>query len=309
MKPKFRWLWLAISLVALLFSLSCGGEEGRELLVVDYNILHGILNEDPAAEPYDRFPERIQLTAEALAELRPDVILLQEVFRGGPDYPDVLDILLGALGEEYTLVFGDITGAPINEGGIGQLTLTRLRVLSSENHFVGGVRSIHRVTVETEDGGTIDIYNTHLEGTGAIMEVGAQAPIDEIENVLAFIQETRAGTGPVILAGDFNAEPEDPSIQKLLDEEFIDVLAAGGDPTCEQAGDPGCTNSAIPLGEPGNRADRRIDYIFVLPGDEAAVDVQRAALFLNEPVDIGGGRLLWASDHIGVQAVVELGER
>ncbi len=304
---------LVAGLTALFLAFGCGGGgagKGTDLLIVDQNILHGIIDEDPAAEPYDRFPERIDLLAGALADARPDIIFLQEVVGNpGPDYPNVRDALLPALGSEYEEVFGNFLGGPIDTEGLGQMTLTRLRIISSENRSVGPIRSVHHVAVET-DRGPVDLYNVHLEGTGAVLETGEDAEVAEMENVLAFIEETRSGTGPVVLAGDFNAEPDDPSIQRLLQEGFIDALAEAGDASCEKAGDPGCTNSTIPLGDnPENRANHRIDYIFVLAGTEVSATVREARLFLNEPVDIGEGRLLWASDHIGVLARLELEEQ
>lgn len=299
-----RALWLAI--VALLFAaIGCGGgAERQELLVVDLNILHGIGDEGPD-RPYERMPERIELIAEALAELQPDIVFLQEVLMSGDaGYPDVQSILLSALGDEYTAIFGDITGLPVNEGALGQITLTRLPVISAENRNIGGPRSLHRVTVET-DFGPLDLYNAHLEGTGAIFDVSEDAPLTEIANVLAFIQATR--TGPAILAGDFNAVPDDPSMLALRDAGFVDALAAAGDATCAVAGDPGCTSSTRPLsGNAENGARRRIDYIWLLPGAKRAVAVERAALFLNQPVNLADGGWLWPSDHIGVQALLRL---
>lgn len=305
MRKRFPWQCLAVGLLALFASLSCRGDEGgaTRLLIIDHNILHGILNEDLAAEPFDRFPERLPLIAKALAEAQPDIILLQEVLvSGGEGYPDVRAALRDTLGEEYRQLFGSITGEPINQGALGQMTLTRLPVVSSENRHIGGARAVHRVTVETH-AGPLDIYNVHLDGTSF---AEPQAAVDEIAKVLDFIEQTRSG-GPVILAGDFNAEPSDPSIQRVLQAGFNDALAEAGDPTCNKAGDPGCTNSTIPLGDnPENRADTRIDYIFVLPGYEVTVEVADASPFLNEALDLGGGRLLWPSDHIGLRAVVEL---
>jgi endonuclease/exonuclease/phosphatase family metal-dependent hydrolase len=304
-----RSAWLALSMLALsIVALSCGGAEQPRvrLVVVSHNILHGLVDEDPEAEPYDRLPERIHLIADAVAELKPDIVFLQEVVPGrGDDYGDVRQIMLDALGAQYQAVFGDITGAAINTGGIGQMTLTRLPIASSENHFIGGARSVHRLTVDTDDG-PLDLYNTHLEGTGAVIEATQDDSVVEIRNLLDFIRDTRTDEAPAILAGDLNAEPQDPSIRELLGEGFIDVLAAGGDATCEAVGDPGCTSGTTPLAEPGNRTDHRIDYIFTLDGTEASLSIREAQLFLNEPVDIGGGRVLWASDHIGNQAVLEL---
>ncbi|MGB2693702.1 MAG: endonuclease/exonuclease/phosphatase family protein [Dehalococcoidia bacterium] len=314
-----RFLWLSIGLAALLATFACGGGSDNtpaptgttpgvtpaltRLHIVDQNVLHGLLDEDPAAEPYDRFPERVQLLASALAEAQPDIIFLQEVVipEAGSDYPKPREVLLQALGAEYTAVFGDAAGRPIDTGTLGQLTLTRLPVLSSENHSLEGVRAVHRVTLET-DAGAIDVYNAHLEGT----KDDPQAAVVEINKVLQFIDDTRTG-GPVILAGDFNAVPGDPSIKALLDAGFSDALATAGAATCNAAGDPGCTNSTMPLGDNAeNHADHRIDYIFVLPGDDVSMDVEDASLFHDEPIDIGDGHTLRISDHIGVQATLVL---
>ena len=274
-----------------------------ELLVIDLNILHGLRDEDLDAQPYDRIDERLALIGEALANLQPQIVFLQEVVPDGDEaYTGVRAPLLSALGGEYQAVFGPINGDAIDTGALGQLTLTRLPILSSENHYLGGARAVHRVTVETE-AGPIDLYNVHLEGT----EDDPQLAITEIENVLAFIDSTRTAGAPAILAGDFNAQPQDPMIAALLEAGFIDALAAAGDATCDGPGDPGCTSSTKPLGDNAESlSSRRIDYIFFQPGAALPLTARTASLFLNEPVDLGGGRLLWASDHIGVQAVLAL---
>ena len=325
---RSAWIPLLLLTVALTLAAGCGGgseadpaspsatgpalETGEpappdlaagELLVVDLNILHGLLDEDLDAQPYDRIDERLAIIGEALAELQPQIIFLQEVVPAGDEsYTGVRAPLLSALGDEYQAVFGAINGDAIDTGALGQMTLTRLPILSSENHYVGGVRAVHRVTVET-DAGPIDLYNVHLEGT----EDDAQLAITEIENVLAFIDSTRTAGAPAILAGDFNAQPDDPMIGALLEAGFTDALAAAGDATCDGPGGPGCTSSTKPLGDNGESlSSRRIDYIFFQPGAGRPLAARTAALFLNEPVDLGGGRLLWASDHIGVQAVLTL---
>ncbi len=303
MKARTRLFGLVVGLAVAFLSLSCGGGGGLKILVMDQNILHGITNEDPAAQPYDRFPERLPLIANALAKAHPDIVTLQEVLVAGPaDYPDVRRVLLGALGSEYTAVFGDIVGDAINVGALGQLTLTRLPIVSSENHYIGKARSVHRVTVRTKQG-LLDIYNVHLDGT---IPNNPQAAVDEINNVLAFINKTRTG-GPIVLAGDFNADPGDPSIQAVLKAGFIDAQTKAGDPTCAKAGDPGCTSGTFPLGDnQKNLTTERIDHIFTMSADKASLDAKQASLFNNKPADIGQGRLLWSSDHIGVQAVLAM---
>ncbi len=306
-------------LVALLLAagvlVACGGGDSGgdgnadELIVIDQNILHGIIDEDPDAEPFDRFPERIELFADAVGVENPDILFMQEIVANpAEDYPNAREILLGALGSEYKAVFGNFAGGPIDGDGLGQMTFTRLPIISSQNRSVSAIRSVQHLALHTEHG-TVDVYNAHLEGTGAVLETGEDAAVAEMDAVIALIDETRDGEGPVILAGDLNAEPDDPSIQRLVDAGFIDALAAAGDATCDKAGDPGCTNSAIPLGDNAtNVSDHRIDYVFVKSGTRA-IDVKEAQLFLREPIDIGDGHTLRVSDHIGLIVRLEIKPR
>jgi endonuclease/exonuclease/phosphatase family metal-dependent hydrolase len=299
-------LFGAVALVACSGGDSGGGSGVEELVVINQNILHGITDEDPDAEPLDRFAERIELFADAVGEETPDVVFMQEVVgHPAPDYPDTRATVLGALGVGYSAVFGNFLGGPIEEDGLGQMTLTRLTITSSENRSVSAIRSVQHLALQTEHG-IVDVYNAHLEGTGAVLETGEDAAVAEMDAVIAFIEETR-GSGPVILAGDLNAEPDDPSIQRLIEAGFIDALAEAGDATCAKAGDPGCTGSRIPLGDnPDILADHRIDYVFVQSGSARGVKVKEAKLFLREPVDIGDGHTLHISDHIGLIVRLEI---
>jgi endonuclease/exonuclease/phosphatase family metal-dependent hydrolase len=301
--PRQFAVLLLIVCAALALSSACGSDEqGPTIVVINQNILHGFLDEDPEADDNDRIDERIEIMAEALAEERPDIITLQEVLtQFEAPYPDVRTILMDAMGPEYTAVFGSLTGEPIDTVGLGQLTITRLPIVSSENFKVGGVRAVHRVTVQTDDG-PVDIYNAHLEGTD---DDDPQFAVDEIAKVIDFIEDTRSG-GPVILAGDFNATPDDPSIRTLIEAGFVDVLDKAGDATCAEAGDPGCTSDNVPLADPALKASRRIDFIFVLPGEDVRLEPRDAERFHDFAADIGGGESLWASDHIGVLGVFEV---
>ena len=285
---------------------SSSGSAVEELLVINQNILHGITDEDPDAEPFDRFPERIELFANAVGDEAPDVVFMQEVVgHPGDDYPDTRAIVLGALGSGYSAVFGNFLGGPIEDDGLGQMTFTRLPITTSENRSVSAIRSVQHLALQSEHG-AVHVYNAHLEGTGAVLETGADAAVAEMDAVIAFIEETR-GSDPAILAGDLNAEPDDPSIRRLIDAGFIDALPDAGDATCTQAGDPGCSGSRIPLSDnPDILADHRIDYIFVLSGSARSVDVVEAKLFLRQPIDIGEGRTLYVSDHIGLIVRLEI---
>lgn len=299
-------------LVGVAVLMACGSDSGstsdrEELLIVDQNILHGLIDEDPAADSNDRFPERIQLFADAVGKKKPDILFMQEVV-GTPDdpnYPDPRAKIIDALGSGYQAVFGNFLAGPIDDPGLGQLTVTKLPITAKENHKVSAIRSVQHIALTT-DHGTVDIYNAHLEGGGAVLETGDDASVAEMDEVIEFIDQTRDGEGPVILAGDLNATPDSPSIQRLIEAGFTDALAQAGDATCAKQGDPGCTDSRIPLGDnPRNLTDERIDYVFVKSGGRV-IDVKDAKVFLPAPIDIGGGHTLYVSDHIGLIVHLEI---
>lgn len=305
-----RLLLVVAGLLCMAVLLGCsGGDDAdtEDLVIIDQNILHGLIDEDPDAANNDRIGERLEQFSHAVGAEQPDIFFMQEVV-GDPnqDYPDVRETMLGVLGADYQAVFGNFLGGPIDEAGLGQMTFTHLPILESENRSVSQIRSVQHLALQTERG-TVDVYNAHLEGGGAVLETDAEASVSEMDAVIAFIEETRDPNGVVILAGDLNAEPDAPSIQRLTDAGFVDAVAEAGDATCDEAGDPGCTNSEIPLANnPERTSDHRIDYVWVKGGAEREVEVKEAELFLADPVDLTSGELLQVSDHIGLMVRLEL---
>ncbi|MEW1926071.1 endonuclease/exonuclease/phosphatase family protein [Streptomyces sp. NPDC088360] len=119
---------------------------------------------------------------------------------------------------------------------------------------------------------------------------------------------------PTVMAGDFNAEPESAGIRYLTGRQSLSGRSTHFHDAWEVAGSgPGHTWSAdnpraaedieLLVRQPGHR--RRIDYVFVgspyaHPG--AFARVRGAGLAFDEPVDG-----VWASDHYGVVADLEVG--
>ncbi|MBI3184301.1 MAG: endonuclease/exonuclease/phosphatase family protein [Myxococcales bacterium] len=272
--------------------------------VVTFNLLHGLLDEDPAASPYDRFPERLPRIAQTLAQLRPDVILLQEVNQSTLlGYPDVLGTMLGELnrggGQPYTAVFGGILGgAPtVNSGsGLGQATITLLPVLSKANHSVVQVqalspRSVLHVRVSTGLG-PLDLFNAHLQGPSDATKAN-----QEMSDVLAFVNTQSAPGGLALLGGDLNSPESAPVYQLLRSAGFVDLGAAAG-LVCSANDNRGCTNETFPLAQAGNRTSQKLDYLWV-----RGTAASSCASIFEQPFQLPGG-VLWASDHIGVSARV-----
>jgi hypothetical protein len=123
--------------------------------------------------------------------------------------------------------------------------------------------------------------NTHLE---------AFHPFYAFLQALELVSTGPAATElPVVLTGDFNAEPDDPAYDVIAGARFTDV-ATGGPPTC-------CYNADLSAGS----LDTRIDLIFT----RGAIGTKSDSVHLVgvDPIaPIGATPPRWASDHAGVVA-------
>lgn len=276
--------------------------------------------------------ERMARIADEIAEQRPDLIGLQEVFQvfvdGSLQY-DYLDLLLDALrsrGARYEVAVVhtalEITAPALTATGAiyfagikdRQAILVRegVRFWNSSSgafdHRIAidlGVPGVDPVPWERGwtmvdarvHGRTLRFFNTHLETQLA-------APINVLQaNQLIGI--ARLSTHPTVLVGDFNsaANPSAPMESKtntygnILDAGFVDTwLAVGGgiDAGLTCCHDPDLLNAPSAF-------DQRIDFIF-FGGFRGAGDL---TLVGHEP----SGRTasgLWPSDHAGLAARIRL---
>jgi endonuclease/exonuclease/phosphatase family metal-dependent hydrolase len=285
------------------------------------------------------FPERAKILAEDIVAAAPDMVALQEVtlYRrqvpsdivSGTTEPNadevVLDFLallmteIDARGGGYRVV-GEATNADAElpvadaEGGIYDLRLTDRDVILARDtaqsgyfnvdHFdaafefpVGGgdgvklktVRSVSWVDADV-GGARFTFANTHLEIQSVLTTTIQVGQAVEMMNTL------RAIPGPILLLGDLNSAPGETSYV-LVDSRFDDAWpAARGTETgftCCQAGD---------LLNPDSTAVSRIDLIWQL----GRFRVNQAEVRGSDPAMGRTPSGLWASDHLGVSAHVEL---
>ncbi len=127
---------------------------------------------------------------------------------------------------------------------------------------------------------TFWVFNTHLDNTGEL------ARKNGINLILAKIKEVNKKNYPVILMGDFNAEPESELINDLKKSMF-DTREISQ----EKPFGPSGTFNAFKFNEP---ITRLIDYIFV--DDSKRVKVKKYAV-LSDSKD-----LKYPSDHLPVLA-------
>lgn len=142
-------------------------------------------------------PSRI---IDVLREFEADIFCLQEVVNApdGPSLFDQAEEIARAL-PGYAWCFGD--NRPLRGGTYGNMTLTRLPLLSWQNHDLTHRRE-RRGVLQTDlragDGTTLHVFNVHL-GTG-FNERRHQARLLMSTDVLA----AAARSGPRIVIGDFN---------------------------------------------------------------------------------------------------------
>ncbi len=208
-------------------------ERGPGLRVLTYNIHQGF---DAAALP------AMQRIANEIGNTDADVVALQEISRGWDllGGADLVAYLRWRL-PEYHVVFTSTNGL------WGSAMLSRLAPLAS----AGGVFEANanfRYGYTQVDVGTrslpLHIFSVHLS---ADLEAGG----DSIRNLQALELARKTSDITTIVAGDFNAEPNTPVVQALLNDGLIDVAAGlglGNAPTW-----------------PAHSPVNRLDYIFATP--------------------------------------------
>ena len=255
------------------------------LRVLSMNMLHG-------RPDFENLPQRMDLIADEIIAQDADIVMLQEV----PWTPEIGEaaaylaercglnyVYLRSNGNRWTIFF---------EEGSAILSRYALKNLSSFELQPRAAffehRTVLHATVAT-DWGDIDVFVTHL--TNGEAEIN-QAQVASLQ---AYVGTSRSV--PAIIGGDFNARQDSPQIESLSPP-WIDALTnINGD-------DPGLTCCIDDLrAGPAERLEKRIDYLFLVPHSEAAVDIQSARTILDEPALLSYG-WQWPSDHVGL--LVEL---
>lgn len=302
-------------------------------------------------ESEDQREQRFRMLADELKAVNPDIIALQEANPSG----GFACRLAGELGYDYIHqranagIKGWKAGIPVNlNEGIAilarkelQLRMTDVWDLSRSFGTFGNIFSFHfsdnnialvgMITVGTRQ---IFVINTHL--TAAVpnnekvqamrkqtaggdrmdeeLRAGAELRLDEVRLLSELIRQY-CPSAPVILLGDFNAEPESPEIRLLTDSlRYVDaamVSGIGDHATWDSKHnsnisystrhtDPSASTEMDRLSAAYDTVSRRIDYIF-LNGSFRPSDVRHAKIFLKNP----SGNI-YSSDHYGLTAHISI---
>lgn len=252
--------------------------EPERFSVLTINLKHPLTGMDEALQ-------RLQIVADAINERQPDVVALQEVVKDG-DRPSMAERLAGLTGYQWIWEF-TYTVPTLFDEGLGIISrwpivwsdsaeLPHLDLVIFRRRALGArIQSPH---------GDILFFCTHMT-----TDHDDTVEADQALAVYQFIQDNPSPLAG-FLAGDLNAEPHKLAMRFLRGEaehqgvtgDLIDAwMAANPD-------DEGFTHdSATP--------DQRIDYVYLVPGQEKSADVVSCELMFTERVGD-----LYASDHLGV---------
>jgi endonuclease/exonuclease/phosphatase family metal-dependent hydrolase len=241
---------------------------------------------------YGPWRERERAIAATLRDVRPDIVVLTESWARRGDSQSAR--LAGPLDLPHH-AFSGVAAQEDAAALSGVAVMSRWPISGDASHDFGGVR-VQEVAVAGPRG-PIQVY-------GLVMDAWwfdeSQARQDAVRNLLAHVHQTQDERIPIVLCGDFNADPDSDEIRMLSGRtaapspglSFYDAWEVAG----SAAGHTWCNDNpwAAQLLWP----DRRIDYIFsAAPRRGGAGHPRAAALLGTRPVDG-----IYPSDHYALQA-------
>lgn len=233
----------------------------------------------------DRWFERLPLLLADMASLQPDLLGLQEVV-----YVMQQDRLIGAAGEGHYGAIRGWAGRP--EYGNSLLVRDPLAATDVDRLDLGDDRAALRARIELPGGTSVIVVVTHLHHAVGDDRIRA----DQTAAILHWIDDA-PGADAVLVMGDFNAHPDQPSPSRMRAAGFRSAYtdANGAEPAVTWPS--GLTAPGMDTdGEPAC-----LDYIWVR--GHVRVESARLAFDRPDPADPG----LYPSDHLGIAARLEIG--
>jgi endonuclease/exonuclease/phosphatase family metal-dependent hydrolase len=247
---------------------------------------------------------RRAVIVEALRQLRPDLVALQEAV-----VTDEYDQAADLLGPDFHL-------AHQQEREPGEEGVERGQGTSSGSRWpLGDVREVDLHVSSRTAGFACTTLVAEVDSPFGPLVFANHVPSWQLDfererelQALAAARELErlAGDRHVVLAGDFTAEPQSAGVRFLTGRQSLDGTSVCYRDAWESVhGDePGETfTPSNPLLSDWDWPFRRLDYVLVRCGEHGGptLEITRCERFLDEPV---GG--VWASDHFGVVAELEL---
>lgn len=315
---------LAAALAVALVAAACSSDDSAtpsadtettvanvsELSVVSQNLLHGIA----CAEDSDRcaLGARVALFAAQLDEAGcPDAVSVQEA---NQTTVDLLAVELPAVCDgAYEIAWDD------DQGIDREVVLTTEEIVGTARYRLAGpLRSTFWVRLAT-DVGVVDLWSTHLASGSDDGPCDAQScpppcePEDSLQTCQArqleqLARDEAEGDSLVLVVGDLNAEPGQPTVTVFTDAGYVDSHLAAGNSECDPATGVSCTGGRADtdlsdMTDPQSTQEHRIDYILYNEsrGCEA---LPESGVFQEAGGPGNDAGLVHPADHSGVIAVL-----
>lgn len=149
--------------------------------------------------------------------------------------------------------------------------------------------------------GTVDVFSTHLANNESSASESTRR-LQIIDALAEIGRRASEGPAPDVFVGDFNTLEGGPVWQAVIDAGFVDGFRSAA------PDDPGFT-SGQDIAAPEPTVGRRIDFVFVRPGDQP-LDLDDGEVIGDTPAPFagsGGETVVWPSDHYGVAVSVSSG--
>lgn len=261
-----------------------------------FNLLHDF--------PFFRYRKaRLEIAAQQIAAQGLDVVGLEEASQTPTgnavtklgrrlNWHHVFYPMEGALGFYYSGL-GIVSRFPIVKSEVFRF--------KEQGEFLERM-SVARALLKTPDG-DVSFYVTHLTGQSKASN------LSQARELADFVARTREG-GPAVIVGDFNAEPDSPSLRHLAAQGWLNVQESAHGRTkltCCACITATYYNPVDPCPRKPEKAFREsIDHVFVVTGAGFAYRILSSGLFLDSPGQGPNGNPLRASDHSGVYAELQL---
>jgi len=255
------------------------GETGRNRLrVMDLNVLHGFPR-------FESLSQRLNLIAQEIQRQEADLVCLQEVpwtlrlgsaarrlaKQTGMNY-----VYLPANGNRKTIFFAE------GEAILSRFPLKGVDYIELQPRAGFFEQRVALKATAITPWGLVNVISTHLTtGGGEVNRSQAQT-----------LKEYVASQSPqlTLIAGDFNAREDSAQILDLS-REWVDTYRLANPDS------PGSTCCVEDLGSSGGESlQKRIDYLFIRPGERPIFEIVSSQVVLDQPFRSGDG-WQWASDH------------
>lgn len=174
-------------------------------------------------------PERVKEIGRILTELDPDIVGLQESFIAKDR-----ELLLEALSNSRLKHHVDFPAATV---GNGLLILSAFPIVE---HYFWRYRAnnpwykIHQgdwwagkgiglARLELPDGCILDFYNTHAQA-GRGDPANEEVRFEQMDELAAFMNESRNHSGPAFIVGDFNTRIGKPDLEHAIEEAGLELM-------------------------------------------------------------------------------------